>query len=467
MKSIIKNSANLVIMLVMILTSCSDISDDAAADTYGYCISTGDKSCTSGSFTTSSCNGQVSNTCPYGSSSSTQSSSSAECNGEGYNPQEQSCCGSVIYGLENQRCGESYVVETKCGTGWYRIVSQRCNADNIVEAMCGTIWYNTVNQNCYGGSIIEEKCGDSFYNPSDYECCGSTTFYLASQDKRCGEGNVVETKCGQSIWYDASDPNLRCDYYYGINNETQYEVQTRCGTDSDWYNSEKQFCLDSKIYYKCNGNTYNQNQYCSNGTVRTYGSVFDDDGNAYKTVVIGNQTWMAENLNYETENGSECYNDDSENCEKYGRIYNWATAMNLGAVCNSISCQDEIDDKHQGICPVDWHIPTKAEMDELIASVGGSDVAGKHLKAVEGWDRCGPLGYKANSCEDTYGFAAVSGSSSNYNGYYSGRWWSSSENDNFGYGVANVLYMYYGSDAAIIEYYSKSGLNSIRCVMDE
>ena len=95
-----------------------------------------------------------------------------------------------------------------------------------------------------------------------------------------------------------------------------------------------------------------------------YSELADDrDGQIYKTVKIGDQWWMAENLNYETDS-SFCYKDSDEYCEKYGRLYTW----------------DPVVD----VCPDGWHLPSKAEWETLITAVGGQATAGKMLKSTSG-----------------------------------------------------------------------------------
>ena len=112
----------------------------------------------------------------------------------------------------------------------------------------------------------------------------------------------------------------------------------------------------------------------------TYGTLTDDrDGKTYKTVVIGKQTWMAENLNFETR-FSYCYENKDENCDKYGRLYKWEFAMEA--------------------CPAGWGVPSLEEFQALVAAVGGLPMAGKVLKSTEGWKDGG-------NGTDEYGFSAL------------------------------------------------------------
>jgi len=130
------------------------------------------------------------------------------------------------------------------------------------------------------------------------------------------------------------------------------------------------------------------------------------DGKKYVYVTIGDQVWMAENLNYEA-SGSKCYNNEPANCTTYGRLYNWATRMTLPASCNSSSCASQVGVKHKGICPSNWHIPSDADWNVLmkyaIPSCSENSYcagAGPKLKATSGWNS------NRNGTDD-FGFAAL------------------------------------------------------------
>ena len=125
------------------------------------------------------------------------------------------------------------------------------------------------------------------------------------------------------------------------------------------------------------------------------------DGQTYRIVKIGSQTWMAENLNFKTEN-SYCYKDDDSNCTKYGRLYTWAAAMDSAGVfsTNGMNCGYALHDRDvckpsfpvRGVCPLGWHLPTFEEWEELFVTTGENremhghyTMAGKRLKAKTGW----------------------------------------------------------------------------------
>ena len=191
------------------------------------------------------------------------------------------------------------------------------------------------------------------------------------------------------------------------------------------------------------------------------GNTFTDsrDQKVYKKTIIGSQTWMAENLNYDVPNNREdvCYSSNIPLCEQYGRMYTWTTAMN-GESSSSTNPSGV-----RGICPVGWHLPSYAEWTVLTDYVGSN--AGTKLKSSQYWKSYGnvPTG------TDRYGFSALPGGSEEFFLMGErGQWWSATDDPDLNACCAEVLTMYYNSeDAGIGQYqYDKKFLFSVRCVAD-
>jgi len=167
------------------------------------------------------------------------------------------------------------------------------------------------------------------------------------------------------------------------------------------------------------------------------------DNKTYKTAKIGNQTWMAENLNYNA-SGSKCFKNTNANCDKYGKMYNWAMAKTA--------------------CPSGWHLPSKAEWEVLTAAVGGEKTEGKLLKAINGWENCNASA-NSNPCLDSHGFSALPGGYGDLEGNfyavgYRGNWWSASENGANAY----ARRMGYSNEQAYWDNESKERFFSVRCL---
>lgn len=127
------------------------------------------------------------------------------------------------------------------------------------------------------------------------------------------------------------------------------------------------------------------------------------DGKTYRKAKIGDQVWMAQNLNYKGPSDKDtigsCYGNNSANCNKYGRLYTWATAMGS----TEDKCGDgkncDIAERTQGICPEGWHLPSNDEWQTLLEH---ADRDAKKLKSTEGWSNGG------NGTDD-YDFTALPG----------------------------------------------------------
>ena len=221
-------------------------------------------------------------------------------------------------------------------------------------------------------------------------------------------------------------------------------------------------CTDGKTYTLNNGADGKDGRNFDEGWM-----VDHRDYHIYKIVTIGTQTWMAENLNYETETGSYCYNDSAKYCEKYGRLYTWATAMDSAGTwtTNGKGCGDGKTCSPtypvRGVCPEGWHLPTQTEWNTLFTAVRGQSTAGRMLKSTSGW-------YDSGNGTDAYSFSALPAGNRSYYGEYKdeGRdayFWSSTEDNS---GSAYDMFLYYSlGNAGLGNNYKDDGF-SVRCVKD-
>ncbi len=215
---------------------------------------------------------------------------------------------------------------------------------------------------------------------------------------------------------------------------------------------------------------------CRNGAweISTEPLVMDErDGQIYRTVQIGTQVWMAENLNFDYNEGSAtslCYNDDADSCEIYGRLYTWAAAMDSAAVfsddgkgCgygNACSASGKV----RGVCPAGWHLPDTTEWRTLLAYVSANmtKVSGESvalaLKATSGWD-----GYNGS---DEFGFGALPAGRGYASSFFSAtqvaEFWSLTKHDAYGGYTLSINNKYvYGIGTTVKKY-----ALSVRCLKD-
>ena len=241
----------------------------------------------------------------------------------------------------------------------------------------------------------------------------------------------------------------------------------------------------------------------------------DRDGQTYRTVKIGDQWWMAENLNYayleptETlDSSSFCYDNDPENCKQYGRLYVFSAAMDSAGLFSSDAegCGDgsecpfdhivpkiykgysdtasSLEHPIRGVCPEGWHVPTVDEFVILFESVGGQNDEKEYwtwenvdLRSTSGWSEISGKDFNGT---DSFGFSA----------YPAGEWYKPSNLDypifsslgkeaqfftastkypNFsGHGRVHIMEIWRtkNKNGAEFNFYWKNSAQSIRCVKD-
>jgi uncharacterized protein (TIGR02145 family) len=216
----------------------------------------------------------------------------------------------------------------------------------------------------------------------------------------------------------------------------------------------------------------------------TYGSVADIDGNVYKTIQIGTQTWMAENLKTTRYRNGEligtttpssfdlineltpyyqwAYNGDEGNVPTYGRLYTWFAAND-----------------NRSVCPMGWHIPSDDEwttLSDYLINNGygyggsGSDI-GKALAAQSDWGNYTVPGTIANdkASNNTSGFTALPGGYRHTQGTFfykgsNGYWWSSTSYQNNKYAYIRDMSSHFNNFTNY--YYQKREGFSVRCLKD-
>ena len=152
-----------------------------------------------------------------------------------------------------------------------------------------------------------------------------------------------------------------------------------------------------KRWYNTYGDLYLRqffaNDYCYQDGCADTILIDPRDNQSYKVICVGNQTWMAENLNYAGA-GGHCYDNDPANCDTYGRLYYFDELFSLSDTTLAVPS------KVQGACPPGWHVPSIGEWDILFNNIGGRIGGGKKLKDTITWTVNSPG-------TDEFGFAAL------------------------------------------------------------
>ena len=399
---------------------------------------------------------------------------------------ELTCGGKVVGTITNGTDGENGTsctatalkdksgFELTCGGKVVGTITNGTDGTNGLNGENGTSCEGKKNKDgsvtisCGGKEVATIKSGDngkSAYELSGFE--GTEEEWLETLKGKDGangenctseekENGVVTLKCGDEdavTLYKAVCGNQPFDpskkFCYGL------KLYDFCG--GEVYDPENQFCYGLKPYDLCDGKVYDpENQFCA---MRG-----DDVERVYKKVTIGTQTWMAENLNYQTENswcggGSGTTEGD---CETYGRLYTWATAMGKDESTCGIGYECDLDTGDvQGVCPDGWHLPSKAEWEALFTAVGGEFIAGRKLRGTTLWKAEDGI-----TNEDAYGFSALPAGKKYYYGDFSDAgdiayFWSATQYDE---DDAYYLTMHYDADNAYFLDFYKYIAYSVRCL---
>jgi uncharacterized protein (TIGR02145 family) len=260
-------------------------------------------------------------------------------------------------------------------------------------------------------------------------------------------------------------------------NPTIADNNTNDGTSTGIFTSSITGLTENTTYYvRAYATTSFGTSYGSQVSFATTGhsgTVTDFEGNIYKTITIGSQIWMAENLKTTkyndgtaipnvTDDGAWAalttgaysdYNNTPANSTTYGRLYNWYAVDNNAAT-------KVASNGGKNVCPTSWHVPTDTEWTTLITYLGGENVAGGKLKETGTTHWASP---NTGATNET-GFTALPGG---YRGYMqvgsNGYWWIPTEYSSTSAWFRVVVYT--NANVYRIEWFKQCGF-SVRCVRD-
>lgn len=341
--------------------------------------------------------------------------------------------------VEKREGNSAYITEEhalyKCDDGvWEKIVS----------------YMDTVSTKDALGNCTAKREGDSTYvskENSVYLCIESAWRYLGTvaansdelpncTEKRNNEQAFVVEEymtliCNESKWYrfdiyttiekeevksssSVKSDNRWEDYAPNSSSSSRGEVESKSSSSSIMNDAEKSSSSSvekdelkssssrnsgEQVHYDCGVYNCVTTEYLNQEMLAAgeYGELLDErDNQVYRTIQIGNQVWMAQNLNYVTNGGnaddgamSMCYDDDLEYCKKYGRIYSWTASMDLPSSETTYSFVSKGMNKsnYQGLCPTGFHVSSYTDLQTLldyIRDVGKTDSA--YVLSTKNWN---------------------------------------------------------------------------------
>ena len=372
-----------------------------------------------------------------------------------------------------KKCGLTVAVRGICPTGWHLPTKEEF--ETLFTAVGGksTVgmklktsngWYRSGGgTDDVGFSALPVGLNDySFFNEGD-----RAYFWSSTEDNRYYSCSMSLSSLNKSVYLESA--------YHKNTGLSVRCVKGEPMSSEDWSSSSLNgfdWSLPKEAYLNPNIN---------------YGTMTDErDGKVYRTVKIGDQIWMAENLDFDPGQGgsgedkydwSWCFDNDPKKCDVAGRLYTWAAAIDSVKLANDAENPQEcgygkncnLPAKVQGVCPPDWHLPTQAEWDTLFLSVGGHE--GKALKSQSGWFVINSGSYFFNgNGTDEFGFCALPVGWEDREGFHDAShfadFWSSTEADYTDDWAYDAIVKNY-EDKAYVDLPTRKDVGtSVRCVKD-